>query len=65
LITYLIGAFQTESTAPGAVDVLVSPSYNTPSLPISGTASVNSGKTIYINPFSRGGVSCNDPKIQL
>ncbi len=65
LITFLISSFQTESTAPGAVDVLASPVYNTPSLPISGTASVNSGKTIYINPFSRGGISCNDPAIQL
>jgi hypothetical protein len=65
LITYLISTFQTESTAPGAVDVLANPLYNAPSLPISGTASVNSGKTIYINPFSRGGISCNDPAIQL
>lgn len=65
LITFLEGSFQTESSAPGAVDVLASPLFNTPSLPISGTASVNSGKTIYINPFSRGGISCNDPAIQL
>jgi hypothetical protein len=61
LVSYLINAFQVESSAPGAVDILANPSYNTAALPVSGTSSVNSGKTIYINPFSRGGISCNTP----
>ncbi|HMK85712.1 MAG TPA: hypothetical protein VK437_07125 [Steroidobacteraceae bacterium] len=61
LIQYLITAFQTESTAPGAVDILANPNYNTAALPVSSTASVNGGVTIYINPFTRGGVSCNVP----
>jgi len=65
LINYLINAFQVETTVPGAVDILANPNYNTPALPISSTASVNGGKTIYVNPFSRGGVSCNEPAIEL
>jgi hypothetical protein len=60
-IQHLISAFRAESTAPGAVDILANPNYNSASLPISGTASVNGGKTIYINPYTRGGISCNDP----
>jgi len=67
LISYLEGAFQTSTTAPSAVDVLANPNYNTPSLPVSGTAVVPTGgsKTIYINPFTRGGISCNVPAITL
>ena len=69
VVTYLISAFQNVATAPGAVDVLANPNYNsantspTPSagLPVSGTASVNAGKTIYINPFTRSGNSCLPP----
>jgi hypothetical protein len=63
LITNLIAAFQTEATAPGAVDILAIPgnSTNVASLPVSGTATVVSGKTIYINPFSRAGTSCATP----
>jgi hypothetical protein len=63
LITALTTAFQTESSAPGAADIIAIPgnSTNSASLPVSGTASVNSGVTIYINAFSRGGVSCNTP----
>ena len=65
LITYLINAFQAESSTPGGTDVLANPNYNTPALPVSSTASVNNGHTIYINPFTRGGISCNDPLITL
>lgn len=61
LITSLISAFQTEATLPGAVDILANPNYNSPSLPVSGTATTISGKTVYINPFTRLGNSCNDP----
>ena len=61
LIQGLITAFQTEATAPGATSVLANPNYNTPSYPVSGTALVISGATIYVNPYSRLGNSCNDP----
>jgi hypothetical protein len=73
VVNYLVSAFQNVSTAPGAVDVLAIPSYNTANttpvpntgLPISTTASVNNGKTIYINPFTRSGTSCNVPQDTL
>jgi hypothetical protein len=61
LITNLIAAFQTEATLPGAADILANPNYNTPSYPISGTGVTITGHTVYINPFSRIGNSCNDP----
>jgi ABC-type phosphate transport system substrate-binding protein len=61
LIQALITAFQTESTAPGSTAVLANPNFNTPSYPVSGTAVTISGATIYINPYSRIGNSCNDP----
>jgi hypothetical protein len=61
LIQGLITAFQTEATLPGAADILANPNYNTPSYPVSGTGVVISGHTVYINPFSRLGNSCNDP----
>jgi ABC-type phosphate transport system substrate-binding protein len=61
LIQSLITAFQTESTAPGSTAVLANPNYNTPSYPVSGTAVTISGATIYTNPYSRIGNSCNDP----
>ncbi len=61
LIQSLISAFQTESTAPGSVAVLANPNYNTPSYPVSSTAVTISGATIYTNPYSRLGNSCNDP----
>jgi ABC-type phosphate transport system substrate-binding protein len=64
-ITFLISAFQTKATVPGGVDILANPNYNATSLPITGTASVNSGKTIYVNPFTRGGISCNVPANQI
>jgi hypothetical protein len=67
LIAYLTNAFQVESSAPSAVDVIANPNYNTPALPVSSTALIPTGgtKTIYINPFTRGGVSCNEPAITL
>ncbi|MGA2399408.1 MAG: hypothetical protein ABSG30_15270, partial [Steroidobacteraceae bacterium] len=61
LIQGLISAFQTEATLPGAADILANPNFNTPSYPISGTGVTISGHTVYINPFSRIGNSCNDP----
>jgi hypothetical protein len=67
LIADLITSFQTESSAPGAADILAIPgdSTNTASLPVTGTSSVNSGKTIYVNQFSRAGISCNTPAVFL
>jgi hypothetical protein len=65
LITYLTNAFQQEATAPGATDILVNPNYNTAALPVSSTAVTNSGKVIYVNPFFRNGVSCNEPTSAL
>jgi hypothetical protein len=61
LIQGLITAFQTQATVPGATSVLANPNYNTPSYPVSGTAVTVSGATIYVNPYSRLGNSCNDP----
>jgi hypothetical protein len=61
LIQGLIAAFQTEATLPGAADILANPNYNTPSYPISGTGVTITGHTVYVNPFSRIGNSCNDP----
>jgi hypothetical protein len=65
LISYLTNAFQAVGTTPGGTDILANPNYNTPALPVSGTAQVNNGHTIYVNPFSRGGNSCNQPAIFL
>ena len=53
--------YQVQTTAPNTSDVMANPAFNTPSLPVSATLA----NGIYINPFSRGGVSCNDPAIQL
>jgi hypothetical protein len=60
---YMIAAFQTEATAPGSkqVDAIPGVSTNSASLPISGTASTNQGVTIYINGYTRVGVSCGIP----
>jgi hypothetical protein len=68
LAGFLVNAFQNENTAPHAVDILAIPgagsSSNPPSLPVSGT--VDTGPTgtatpIFVNPFTRGGVSCSAP----
>jgi hypothetical protein len=62
LITTLTSAFQAINTAPHATDVLAIPLYNVAVYPPSGTAdTTGGGKTIYINPFTRAGVSCNNP----
>jgi len=65
LVNTLILNFQTEATAPSAVDILAIPgnSTNSASLPVSGTAVTPTGGShaIYVNPFSRAGVSCNTP----
>ncbi|HLZ98456.1 MAG TPA: hypothetical protein VKP66_11025 [Steroidobacteraceae bacterium] len=63
LANYMISAFQTEATAPGSaqIDAIPGASTNNASLPISGTSSTNGGKVIYINGYTRGGVSCNAP----
>jgi hypothetical protein len=64
LIAYLTPQFQTLATAPHAVDVLAIPGKGSPAnaatLPPTpnGSATV---KTIYVNPFTRGGVSCKSP----
>lgn len=59
LITDLTGAFQTQATAPNTPDILAIPgnSTNNASLPVSGTLA----NKIYVNPFSRAGLSCNSP----
>jgi|HubBroStandDraft_2_1064218.scaffolds.fasta_scaffold49118_2 hypothetical protein len=61
LIQGLISAFETEATLPGTADILANPNYNTPAYPVSGTGVVITGHTVYINPASRLGNSCNDP----
>ncbi len=70
LVDFLIGQLQNVQTAPSAVDILANPNYNTSNtatgvpnvgLPVSGTAYSAGGKTIYINPFTRNGNSCNMP----
>ncbi len=59
LITALTGAFQTTSTAPHATDILTIPLYNSAAYPPSSTGdTTGGGKEIYVNPFTRGGVSC-------
>lgn len=57
LITDLTAAFQTEASAPNTADILAIPgnSTNTASLPISGTLA----NKIYVNSYTRSGVSCN------
>jgi hypothetical protein len=59
LIADLITSFQTEATAPNTPDILAIPgnSTNNASLPVTGTLA----NKIYINPFTRSGVSCNSP----
>jgi len=65
LINTLIANFQTEATAPSAVDILAIPgnSTNTAALPVSSTAVTPTGGShpIYVNPYSRAGISCATP----
>jgi PBP superfamily domain len=57
------GELQNVATAPHAVDVLAIPNVgtNAGTVPATGTASTVNAKTIYINPFTKGGNSCNIP----
>jgi hypothetical protein len=60
LAQYLEGIAQTEATAPHVVDILAIPgvSTNAAGLP---AATANGSPTIYINPYTRSGVSCSTP----
>jgi hypothetical protein len=65
LYTFLTGGELTNlATAPHNVDVLAIPNAgtNTPAVPV--TSSTVGGKTIYINPFTKSGNSCNIPAEQ-
>jgi hypothetical protein len=62
LYNFLVGGeLQNVGTAPHAVDVLAIPNVgtNTSTVPVVGNT-VN-GKTIYINPYTKGGNSCSIP----
>ena len=65
LYKFLESSMQAEGTAPHVVDILAIPGVggNAASLPVSGTA--NGSPTIYINPYTRAGVSCNTPSSAL
>jgi len=65
LITKLTTAFQAIATTPSAVDILANPNYNTPAWPITSTANSSGGHTVYVNPYTRTGISCNVPGITL
>ncbi|HTV96593.1 MAG TPA: hypothetical protein VME42_11325 [Steroidobacteraceae bacterium] len=61
---FIISQTQKESTMPHVVDVLAIPGIggNKASLPVSGTAdTTGGGVAVYINPFTRSGVSCAIP----
>ena len=55
------GELQNLATAPHAVDINVIPTAGTNSATVPLTSSTVGGKTIYTNPFTRGGNSCNIP----
>jgi hypothetical protein len=62
--TWLIGELQAEATAPHTDDILAIPgiSTNNAALPVTSTAStLSTGSTIYVNQFTRGGLSCSTP----
>ncbi len=64
IYNFLVGGeLQNVATAPHAVDVLAIPNVgtNVGTVPATATASTISGKTIYINPFTKGGNSCSIP----
>ena len=64
IYNWLIGGeLQNVATAPHAVDVLAIPNVGTNlgTVPATSTASTVGGKTIYINPFTKNGNSCNVP----
>jgi hypothetical protein len=60
------GELQNLATAPHADQVLAIPNAGTnlAEVPVTNTASTVGGKTIYINPFSKGGNSCTIPAEQ-
>jgi hypothetical protein len=62
LINTLISSFSTQATAPNSADILAIPSLtNAPGLPISATLA----NKIYVNAFTRSGLSCNSPGTAL
>jgi PBP superfamily domain len=62
LYNFLVGGeLANVATAPHAVDVLAIPNVGTNSATVPVTASTVGGKTIYINPFTKGGNSCSLP----
>jgi hypothetical protein len=62
LISTLTSNFQLAPTAPGGADILLDPSEGSlAAIPASSTAVTSSGATVYVNPFTRGGVSCSIP----
>jgi hypothetical protein len=61
---FIITQTQKESTMPHVVDILAIPGIagNKAALPVSGTSDTTGGGTaVFINPFTRGGVSCAIP----
>lgn len=67
LYNFLVGGeLQNVATAPHADQVLAIPNAGTniADVPVTNTASTVGGKTIYINPFSKGGNSCTIPAEQ-
>jgi hypothetical protein len=60
------GELQNVATAPHAADILAIPNQgtNVATVPVTSTASTVNGHTIYINPFTKGGNSCNIPAEQ-
>jgi hypothetical protein len=69
LASFLMTEFQNGNTAPHAADIVLIPgagTNTTPGLPVSGTSNAFGGATtIYVNAFTRGGVSCNTPSNAL
>ncbi|HLY53627.1 MAG TPA: hypothetical protein VKQ31_11495, partial [Steroidobacteraceae bacterium] len=70
VVDFLTSVMQTEATAPHVADVLAIPGVpagagNTPHSVLANSASAGGGAlgaaTIFTNPFTRAGVTCNDP----
>jgi len=62
IYNFLVGGeLQNLATAPHTVDVLAIPNVGTNTATVPVVASTVGGKTIYINPFTKGGNSCNIP----
>jgi hypothetical protein len=60
------GELANVATTPHAVSILAIPNQgtNVATVPVSSTANVVGGVTVYINPYTRGGNSCNTPSEQ-